>query len=120
MLLTISYYCVVILVGAVTISGQIQFSLLTDVNAATPMFTLTCTSTGGPATTVTWTLNGSEITYDANHVLTQTVINTTTAEYNNTLTVTGREPGNYQCTVSNARGSDTSQLLVVNNTGICT
>ena len=81
------------------------------------MFTLTCTSTGGPATTVTWTLNGSEITYDTNHTLTQTVVNTTTAEYNNTLTVTGREPGNYQCTVSNARGNATSPLLVVDIIG---
>ena len=112
MLLTISYYCVVILVGAVTISGQIQFSLMTAVNATTPMFTLTCTSTGGPATTVTWTLDGSNITSDINHVFTRMVVNAKTAEYNNTLTVTGREPGNYQCSVSNARNTVTQTRTV--------
>ena len=110
MLLTISYYCVVILVGAVTISGQIQFSLLTAVNAATPMFTLTCTSTGGPATTVTWTLDGSQFLGGGSSQITDQ----STATYSNTLTVTGREPGSYQCSVSNVRTASaiTQQLTV--------
>ena len=98
MLLTISYYCVVILVGAVTISGQIQFSLLTAVNAATPMFTLTCTSTGGPATTVTWTSPAG-----AGGTESQTVTDQSTATYFNTLTMTGRHTGDYTCSVNNAR-----------------
>ena len=57
---------------------------------------------------------------DANHVLTQTVVNKTTAEYTNTLTVTGREPGNYQCNVSNARlERGTTANIVMQFTGEC-
>ena len=90
----------------------LQFELISDLKDDPPVFTLTCTSTGGPANNVTWTRDGSTVT---NHVFSQTVINTTTAEYNNTLTVTGREPGNYQCTVSNARGSATRSIVIHGN-----
>ena len=91
MTLTISYYCVVILVGAVTISGQIQFSLDSALTDDPPVFTLTCTSTGGPATTVTWTLDDNP----ASGTESQTVTNQLTADYTNTLTVTGRLAGDY-------------------------
>ena len=67
------------------------------------MFNLTCVSTGGPATTVTWTRDGAAVYYDVNHVLTQTVTDELTATYSNVLTVTGREPGNYTCSVTNNR-----------------
>ena len=63
------------------------------------MFTLTCVSTGGPATTVTWTRNEAAAT----GVISQTLTNTLTATYVNTLIVTGREPGNYTCSVTNDR-----------------
>ena len=94
--------------GAPVITA-LQFELISDLKDDPPVFTLTCTSTGGPANNVTWTRDGSTVT---NHVFSQTVINTTTTEYNNTLTVTGREPGNYQCTVSNARGSVTRSIVI--------
>ena len=41
--------------------------------------------------------------YDVNHVLTQIVTDELTATYSNVLTVTGREPGNYTCSVTNNR-----------------
>ena len=63
------------------------------------MFTLTCISTGGPATTVTWTRDEAAAT----GVISQTLTNTLTATYVNTLTVTGRELGNYTCSVTNDR-----------------
>ena len=63
-----------------------------------PQFTLTCTSTGGPATTVTWS-RGSE-TVEGDTVT--TLINATSAEYTHTLTVTGRLGGEYTCNVSNS------------------
>ena len=103
----IFHVCTIIL-GAPVITA-LQFELMSDLKDDPPVFTLTCTSTGGPANNVTWTRDGSTVT---NHVFSQTVISTTTAEYNNTLTVTGREPGNYQCTVSNARGSATRSIAV--------
>ena len=74
-------------------------------------FSLTCTSTGGPATSVTWTRDGVNVTYDSTHVLTRTVENTMTARYSNTLTVTGVEGGTYRCIVSNVRGAVTSPEL---------
>ena len=88
----------------VVIDDSLQFiSLQTMPTADSSVFTLTCVSTGGPATTINWTRNGSIVFNDANHVLTQTVTNQLTATYNNTLTVTGREPGNYTCSVANDR-----------------
>ena len=77
------------------------------------MFTLTCTSTGGPATTVTWTRDGDTVSSDSNHVLEQFVTDQASSTYSNVLTVTGREPGNYQSTVANARGNATSQSLTI-------
>ena len=90
--------------GVVTsVTNSLQFSLTSALTADPPVFTLACVSTGGPATTVTWTRDGAAVSYDANHVLTQTVTDQFTATYSNVLTVTGREPGSYQCSVSNDR-----------------
>ena len=60
-------------------------------------FTLTCTSTGGPATTVTWTRNMEPAVGERR----SEVVNEETAQYANTLTVTGRMGGDYTCTVTN-------------------
>ena len=40
---------------------------------------------------------------DVNHTLTPTVTDDLTATYSNVLTVTGRLPGNYTCSVINDR-----------------
>ena len=86
--------------GAVTsVTNPLQFSLTSALTADPPVFTLTCVSTGGPATTVTWTRDGAAATGDTS----QTVEDQLAITYNNTLTVTGREPGNYQCNVTNDR-----------------
>ena len=89
--------------GAVETTGPLQFSLQTTPTAEPPVFTLTCVSTGGPATTVTWTRDGAAVSNDANYVFTKTVTNQVTATYSNVLIVTGREPGSYQCSVANVR-----------------
>ena len=73
-----------------------------DLNGASPQFTLTCISTGGPATTVTWTRDSTTVTEGT----TETVLNDpVTAQYTHTLTVTGRSPGLYRCTVANNKPS---------------
>ena len=79
-----------------------------------PVFTLTCVSTGGPATTVTWIRDGATVSYNASHVFTKTVTNQLTATYSNVLTVTGRESGNYTCSVANVRTAPpaTASLVV--------
>ena len=69
---------------------------------------LTCTSAGGPATTVEWSKNG-KILGDEYEQL-KRIINQTTAEYQTTLTLGQSRPdevvGNYTCRVSNSRGGD--------------
>ena len=83
-----------------------------DLNGASPQFTLTCISTGGPATTVTWTRNSATAVGDE-----MTVFNFTndaeTTQYAHTLTVTGRLGGLYQCTVSNIKPSEAIAIFSV-------
>ena len=98
----------VFLLGDITISGSVTLTVDSDSgNGASPWFTLTCISTGGPATTVTWTrdsemLTGSTVLNDAE-----------TAQYTHTLTVTGRLRGLYTCTVANDKPSEDSEQLYV-------
>ena len=87
------------------LSDDVVFHMDSDLNGASPQFTLTCISIGGPATTVTWTrdsemLTGSTVLNDAE-----------TAQYTHTLTVTGRLGGLYTCTVSNDKPSEDSAQL---------
>ena len=79
-----------------------------DLNGNSPQFTLTCVSTGGPATTVTWTRDSEEVTGG------MTVLDDTeSAQYTHTLTVTGRQPGQYQCNVSNNKPSTATKSFTV-------
>ena len=97
----------------VTISDDVTFTVDSDLNGASPQFTLTCISTGGPATTVTWTRDSDTITEGTETVLDDPI----TAQYNHTLTVTGRLGGLYTCTVANDKPSqDSAQLHVQGNT----
>ena len=97
------------ILGVITIPGGIKFNLDSDLNRASPQFTLTCISTGGPATTVTWTRDSVTVTEG-----TETVLNDgTTSQYTHTLTVTGRLGGLYTCTVANNRPSEASAELTV-------
>ena len=100
----------VLCVGDVVVSDDVIFYVDSDLNGASPQFTLTCISTGGPATTVTWTrdsemLTGSTVLNDAE-----------TAQYTHTLTVTARLGGLYTCTVSNDKPSEDSAQLRVQGT----
>ena len=70
--------------------------------------TLTCTSTGGPATTVTWRKNGAVVEVDGTiYHQSQRVVDTSTATYENTLSSTTNVNfvGNFTCSVSNSRGN---------------
>ena len=80
-----------------------------NVNGTNPQFTLTCISTGGPATTVTWTRDFGEVVGD-----TETILNDALrAQYTHTLTVTGRLGGIYTCTVANNKPSIASESFTV-------
>ena len=77
--------------------------------------TLTCTSSGGPATTVTWGKNGAVVEVDGStYNQSQGVVNTTTATYENTLSSANISNflGTFTCSVSNSRGgSDRNTAL---------
>ena len=96
-------------VGDITISGGVVLTVVSDLNGASPQFTLTCISTGGPATTVTWTRDSTTVTEGTETVLNDPV----TAQYIHTLTVTGRLPGLYMCNVSNNKPSETASSINV-------
>ena len=94
-------------IGDITIPDGMTFTVVSDLNEASPQFTLTCISTGGPATTVTWTRDSEMLTGS-------TVLNDTeTAQYTHTLTVTGRLGGLYTCTVSNDKPSEDSATYTI-------
>ena len=71
--------------------------------------TFTCISTGGPATTVTWTRDSGDVVGNTETVLNDTV----TAQYTHTLTVTERLGGLYTCTVANNKPSNDSANITV-------
>ncbi len=77
-----------------------------------PVFTLTCTSSGGPATNVEWKLNDEVLTENSNHTMTRTLVDQLGPDYSSTLTVTGRTVGNYSCNVSNSKGYSTKGYIV--------
>ena len=79
--------------------------------------TLTCTSTGGPATTVTWRRDGAVITLNATHQQTKRVVDPVACTYQTVLAIDpyidqGSIVGSYCCTVENARGRSSLMVTV--------
>ena len=95
--------------GDITISEVICFRENTDYAGDIFQFTLTCISSGGPATNVTWTRNSEAVADGMRTVLVDSV----NATYIHTLTVTGRLGGHYQCIVSNNKPSSDSSSITV-------
>ena len=92
-------------------SGNMTFNVDFDLNGARPQFTLTCISTGGPATVVTWARDSGTVIGDEKSVLDDA----TTAQYIHTLTVTGGSGmgGLYTCVVVNEKPSSASATYTV-------
>ena len=73
---------------------------------------LTCTTTGSPATKVTWQMDGEMLTIDGStYQLTQAVTDRALSTYENVLTINKpvvpdrSRPRNFTCMVENALGS---------------
>ena len=93
--------CVISYIGDITIIGD-------EVTFDSDQLTLTCISTGGPATTVTWTRDSTTTVNEG----TQTVLdNTTTEQYTHTLNVT--TGGEYTCIVENNKPSSDSATITL-------
>ena len=76
--------------------------------------TLTCTSTGGPATTVSWRV---VITLNATHQQTKRLVDPVNGTYQTVLTIdlsVGQSDivGTYNCTVENDRGESSGTVVV--------
>jgi hypothetical protein len=82
--------------------------------------TITCTSTGGPATDVTWSKDNANIRLSAAsneglYEYSQIIINTTSATFENRLRIvdkSSKAAGSYTCKVSNPRGSMNGSLYI--------
>ena len=66
-------------------------------------FSLTCNSTGGQASVVVWTRNGSLLD-NTNPVVTDA----STLSYSSVLMVSGRAPGTYTCIIRGTNDQDLS------------
>ena len=88
--------------------GKTNFIQNSHPNEISFQLLLTYISTGGPATTVTWTRDSTLVTEGT----TETVLNDPeTANYTHTLTVT--TAGEYTCTVANNKPSSDSATITV-------
>ena len=88
-----------------------------SIKGVSPYVTLTCISTGGPATFITWTRDSFIVTKGTETVLDDPV----TAQYTHTLTVIGRQGGLYTCTVANDKPSgDSASISIEGNTAYAT
>ena len=79
--------------------------------------TFNCTSTGGPATTVTWTKDGAVITPSTTHQQTQMIVDSVEGIYQNTLTIAQSVTGDnlyglYSCMVENSWGTSNRKRYV--------
>ena len=96
-------------IGDVKITSGMTFTA--NSAGASPRFTLTCISTGGPATTVAWTRDSVPLN-PRQHNMTRVLLDPRTARYSHTLTVAGLE-GVYTCAVANDKPSRVSAELAV-------
>ena len=80
--------------------------------------TMTCTSTGGPATDVTWFKDNEKIITVSNggiYEQSQIITNTSSATYENRLRIVNKSSkaaGTYSCLVTNPRGSTNESLYI--------
>ena len=93
---------------------EIEFTLTSELTAEPPQFTLTCISTGGRVTTVTWARDSTTVTEETETVLDDPV----TAQYTHTLNVSGRVGGLYTCTVANSIPSTANMELNVRGSSL--
>ena len=100
-------------VGDILISDDINVAIVDFAFVGfTPHLILTCISTGGPPTTVTWTRDSVTVTEETETVLDDPV----TAQYTHTLNVTGALGGVYTCTVANSKPSIASKHITLPGT----
>ena len=117
-LLRIYYLSIILNHANLYISPAIPRVVSLTAESSLSLTTLKCTTTGSPATTVTWTRNERPLTIDGNtYRLTQTVTNRAAATYENVLTITEQHSSivgaTFACRVRNTLGSRISNDVQV-------
>ena len=87
-----------------------------------PNFALNCTSTGSPATTVTWRRDGMVLSSGGQYEMTQTLLNGATATYVNILVVSGTPSsllGVYSCDIWNGIRTVTMNITINGKCLVC-
>ena len=83
--------------------------------------TLICTSTGGPATSVTWRRDNTPLVVDGTtYEHSQIITDTDTATYQNRLRIVDKSAtlsGTYTCSVGNSRGSTSVPVEIAGKLG---
>ena len=90
---------------------------VTSLNFNNQSSTLACTSTGGPATTVTWRKDGAVLTLNATYQQTKSLVDPVVGTYQTMLTIdpsVGQSDIGviYNCTVENDRGKSSQTVIV--------
>ena len=102
--------CGVIIIGSVSITSMTYES---------GSQTLVCTSTGGPATSVTWSRDNTPLVVDGTtYEHSQIITDTNTATYQNRLRIVSKSSslsGSYTCYVANSRGEAISAAKISSN-----
>ena len=90
---------------------------VTDLTYDEQSRTLTCTSIGGPATTVTWRRDGVVITLSATYQQTKSLVDPVNGTYQTVLAIeSSLDQRNiertYSCTVENDRGVSSETVII--------
>ena len=109
--------CIQLKVTIIICQSLLGSPVVTSLRYDSQSRTLTCTSTGGPATTVTWRRDGVVITLNATHQQTKRVVDPVMSTYQTILTIDpsvdqGSIVGSYCCIVENARGRSSRTVIV--------
>ena len=86
--------------GTISVSQEVVFSLITE---NPPVFTLTCITTGGPATTVVWRRERWFLSNGGSNTITKTLMDAQQSTYKHQLIVSARRFGVYIVSVTNSR-----------------
>ena len=91
-----------------SLAAPVSIDSLRVASATNSIFTLNCSSSGSPATMVTWTKDGRTLASSALYQMTQILSNGIMTTYSNLLTINAGPyavTGDYSCEVSNQIGT---------------
>ena len=94
-----------------SVPGTLNIIQFSSMGEDPVVFNLTFNTTGGPATYVTWTIDGNNVSnledsrYEPSQIVVPNEQLYTAGDYSNVLTVSGRLPGEYGVSVTNDRTS---------------